>query len=215
LVNEDIGFQYGKSATLPDESLTTSSDQFDQAGYPHNGRLYKPWKFWSPSYYDEPFYLELILVQNYYIFAASVHGRLSTSNNNFTMEFSISYSENYATWKQYNPNFRFKFNNIIEKHTLVKSIEARIVRIKFPGNYDEMPYLKVELHGVITEKSSAYCRKPHPLGLSSQAEHGIPDQSITASSISSQTSYARLRNSRFWCGPRSRPNQWISVDLGH
>jgi hypothetical protein len=46
------------------------------------------------------------------------------------------------------------FNNIIEKHALVKPFKARIVRIKFPANDDEMPYLKVELHGVITEKPS-------------------------------------------------------------
>jgi hypothetical protein len=62
---------------------------------------------------------------------------------------------------------------------------------------------------------SAYCRKPHPLGLSSQAEHGIPYQSITASAeTSSSASSARLRNSRSWCGAKSKPNQWISVDLG-
>ena len=108
-MNEDIGFQYGKAATLPDESLSTSSGQFDKDHYPRNGRLYRPWEFWQPIYDGESFYLELILVQKHYIFAISVQGKLPTSNNNFTMKFSITYSENYANWKQYNTNFRVSY----------------------------------------------------------------------------------------------------------
>ncbi len=107
LVNKDVGFQYGKSATFPDESLATSSDQFDKDhANPRDGRLYKPWKFWSPLYFDDPSYLELILVEKYYIFAVSVQGQPQASKNNFTMNLAITYSNNYARWKKYNAKFR-------------------------------------------------------------------------------------------------------------
>ncbi len=108
LVNEDIGFQYGKSATFPVEGLATSSDQFDEEhpNPPPDGRLYKPWKFWCPVDPLEPSYLELILAKKYYIFAVSVQGQPPTSSNNFMMNLAISYSNNYARWEKYMAIFR-------------------------------------------------------------------------------------------------------------
>ena len=111
LVNEDIGFQYRKSATFPDESLATSSDQFDKVlANPRDGRLYKPWKMWCPKDPSKDFYLELILVEKYYIFAVSVQARPRMSNNNFKMNLAISYSDNYASWKKYNAEFNVSFS---------------------------------------------------------------------------------------------------------
>jgi hypothetical protein len=60
-----------------------------------------------------------------------------------------------------------------------------------------------------------YCRKTHPLGLSSQVKD-IPDNSITASSqllTKFHPSNARLRKLDYWCA-KKRPNEKLSVDLG-
>jgi hypothetical protein len=105
-VNEDIGFQYGKSEIFPD-SLATSSDQFDNGdANPRNGKLYTPNKFWCPYDQSEASYLELILVQKYYIFAVSIQGRPTSSGKIFTRAFSISYSDDYTNWEEYNTKFK-------------------------------------------------------------------------------------------------------------
>ena len=93
---------------FPDESLATSSDQFAKiTANPSDGRLYKPGKFWCPDAPFDPFYLELILVQKYYIFAVSIQGKLKIfDGSNFMMEFSISYSDNYASWFKYDRKFK-------------------------------------------------------------------------------------------------------------
>ena len=106
LLNEDIGFQYNKS--FPDESLATSDVQFRKDfAHPSNGRLYKPWKFWCPSVHSESFYLELVLVQKYYIFAASIQGHFVS--NDFKTEFTISYSLDYEKWQQYDTTFTVRY----------------------------------------------------------------------------------------------------------
>ena len=111
LVNKDIGFHYG-SGTFPDESLATSSEQFDKDhANPRDGRLYKPSKFWCPNNIFKPSYLELILVEKYFVFALSVQGRPVTSDENFAINFSISYSENYAHWKSCSSKFRVSFHH--------------------------------------------------------------------------------------------------------
>ena len=110
LVNEDIGFQYGKSATFPDVSLATSFNQFDEDhANPRDGRLYKPWKFWCADDIFAPSYLELILVQKYYVFAVSVQVKTLTSNEAFTINFTILYSDNYAHWTHYNSQFKVSY----------------------------------------------------------------------------------------------------------
>lgn len=107
-MNNDIGFQYGNSAdVLPDESLATSSNQFQEDyidSHPRNGRLYKPWKSWCPRDPTEAaFYLELILVQKYYVFAVTVQANQGPQRNSMYMKnFSISYSEDYTNWTEYN-----------------------------------------------------------------------------------------------------------------
>ena len=109
LLSEDIGFQYGKSASFPDGSFATSSNQFDEVpASPSNGRLYKPWTFWCPKSLFEYFYLELILVQKYYIFAVSIHGQL-VSHKDFRTDFSISYSQDYDIWQQYDGTFTVSY----------------------------------------------------------------------------------------------------------
>ena len=110
-MNKDIGFHYG-SGTFPDESLATSSEQFDKDhANPRDGRLYKPSKFWCPSNISKPSYLELILVEKYFVFAVSVQGRRLTSDENFAINFGLSYSENYAHWRSCNSKFRVSFHH--------------------------------------------------------------------------------------------------------
>jgi hypothetical protein len=47
------------------------------------------------------------------------------------------------------------FNDIVKKHSLVKPIKARIVRIELPGEEDgKKACIKVELHGIIKQESS-------------------------------------------------------------
>ena len=104
-MNNDIGFQYGDSAAVfHNESLATSANQFDLVNSnPHDGRLYKPCKWWCPRSPFHSFYLELILVEKYYIFAVSVDGRRTSSN--FTKSFDVSYSDDYAKWIQNNDKY--------------------------------------------------------------------------------------------------------------
>ena len=106
LLNEDIGFKY--NGFFPDESLATSADQYKKGGAnPSNGKLYKPWTFWCPNDREKFFYLELVLVQKYYMFAVSIHGRLVTGD--FKTDFTISYSQDYASWPQYDATFTVSY----------------------------------------------------------------------------------------------------------
>lgn len=114
LVNEDLGFQYGNSTVFPDESLATSPDEFDtNFANPKDGRLYEPEKMWCPKLANEPFYLELILVKKYYIFAVSIQAKLLDDDRNTKTNFSISYSDNYAIWQHYNAIFQVSFLKMI------------------------------------------------------------------------------------------------------
>ena len=105
LVNGDIGFQYGDSfAVLPDASFATSPEQFvKDTNNPRDGRLYKPWEFFCQKDLFDPFYLELIVVQKYYVFAISVQGKRSKVDRN--VGFKVSYSDNYADWMDYNRKY--------------------------------------------------------------------------------------------------------------
>ena len=109
-MTNDIGFQYGKFGSFSDQSLATSSSQFDKnKANPVNGRLYTPWKFWCPKISYKSSYLELILVKKFYIFAATFHGQISDEgrqSENFTMDISILYSNNYAEWEKYDKRFK-------------------------------------------------------------------------------------------------------------
>ena len=104
------------SAAFPDESLATSADQSDKtSANPSNGRLYKPELFWCPKAPFRDFYLELILVQEYYIFAVSIQGKLRDFiDSNFTTDFSISYSGSYANWLKYDRKFKVSYLNIVQ-----------------------------------------------------------------------------------------------------
>ena len=121
LVNEDVGLQHGKLATFPDQSLATSADQFSDnidATKPDNGRLYKPSVFWCPKDNFKPnVYLELILVQEYYLFAVSVQGYL-VSSADFTKDFRVSYSQDYADWEEYNQLFSVSCH-ILDKYHII------------------------------------------------------------------------------------------------
>lgn len=92
-------------AIFPDESLATSSQQFDKDD-PNlrNGRLYNPWEFWCPDSIKDPSYLELILAQKYYIFAVSIQGQFGIQG--FTDEVRIIYADDYENWKEYNTTFK-------------------------------------------------------------------------------------------------------------
>jgi hypothetical protein len=103
-----VGFQYGNSATFTDESFATTLKQFSTENKPRDGRLYKPQSFWCSRRAALPSYLELILVQEYYLFAVSVQGQTLSDDSDFAMEFEISYSDNYANWKQYNTKTKFR-----------------------------------------------------------------------------------------------------------
>ncbi|XP_028410342.1 uncharacterized protein LOC114532921 [Dendronephthya gigantea] len=216
LLNNDIGFQYGASSNVfPDESLATSSNQFDKVLHnPRDGRLYKPWEWWSPKNRYLPFYLELILVQQYYLFAVSVQGQ---STSNYMKDFRVSFSDNYRNWKDYNTKFIVNFDDKIMKHSFVKPFKARIVRIHLHTS-PKKSSLRVELHGIVVEESQGHCKKAYPLGLSSHAEV-IPDDSITASSklegLNFEPWFARLRkgDDKCWCG-KTLPNQAVRVDFG-
>ena len=45
------------------------------------------------------------------------------------------------------------FDNIIKKHSFSNPFEARIVRINLAEDYEKIPCLKVEIHGIITEET--------------------------------------------------------------
>lgn len=128
LLNEDIGFKYGKSNILPDESLDTSTEQFNDIAPPYDGRLYKPGQFWCPIKAYKSSYLELVLVEKYYIFAVSIQGRALSTDPYFVMDIHLSYSEKYSNWRKYDTTFKVSYFFSVLISTSFYAIKLHLLR---------------------------------------------------------------------------------------
>lgn len=102
LLSEDVGLKFedkNDTKTFPDESLATSTAAFSGKYPPWYGRLYEPKSAWCPKGTS---YIELILVEKYYIFAVSVQGYwYKYLKYYFPTKYRISYSDNYQDWYQH------------------------------------------------------------------------------------------------------------------
>ena len=88
-----------QSKEFPDQTFTEIKQKLTVSGKePKYGRLYFPYSSWCSS--EKPTsYLEIVLVEKFYIFAVSVQGFFwKKSSILFTKEMRLLYSTDYQKW---------------------------------------------------------------------------------------------------------------------
>ena len=86
-----------QSKKFPDQSFPEKTMGKTKNGRDHKyGRLYLPDSSWCSL---ETSYLEIVLVEKFYIFAVSVQGFFSKSSSiSFTKKMRLHYSTDYQNW---------------------------------------------------------------------------------------------------------------------
>ena len=100
LISEDIGLKYdSQSKKFPDQSFPAIKMVNPVNGRDHKyGRLYLPDSSWC-SFERPTSYLEIVLVETFYIFAVSMQGFFRKSSSiSFTKKVRLHYSTDYQNW---------------------------------------------------------------------------------------------------------------------